>query len=132
MFEAFYGTSFAAAGSSFEIAAFMTSFSTHAGDGDFERENGLWSQWERYAGADGYCIVFDTATMCDLLGAEFNGSYWVRLALGSVRYSGPPDSDRTTHARADQRRRGMCSVSSCVAKNFRNSLCPSSSWGRRF
>jgi len=89
MFEAFYGTSFAAARSSFEIAAFMTSFSTHAGDGDFERENGLWSQWERYAGADGYCIVFDTAAMCDLLGAEFDGSYWVRLDLDSVRYSGP-------------------------------------------
>ena len=25
--------------------AFMTSFSTHAADGDFEREHGVWSQW---------------------------------------------------------------------------------------
>jgi hypothetical protein len=89
MFEALYGASFAAIRSSFKIAAFMTSFSTHAGDGDIERENGLWSQWERYAGPDGYCIVFDTAAMCDLLGAEFDGAYWVRLALEPVRYSGP-------------------------------------------
>ena len=83
MFEALYGASFAAGRSPFKIAAFMTLFSTHAGDGDFERENGLWSQWERYAGADGYCIVFDTAAMCDLLVAELDGSYWVRLALDS-------------------------------------------------
>jgi hypothetical protein len=71
-----------------KIAAFMTSFSTHAGDGDFERQNGLWSQWERYAGPDGFCIVFDTAAMGDLLAKEFDSAYWVRLALNPVRYSG--------------------------------------------
>jgi hypothetical protein len=89
MFEALYDASFAAVRRSSKIAAFMTSFSTHAADGDFERANGLWSQWDRYAGPDGYCIVFDTAAMCDLLGAEFDGAYWIRLAVEPVRYSGP-------------------------------------------
>ena len=89
MFEALYGASFAAVRRSSKIAAFMTSFSTHATDGEFERANGVWSQWDRYAGPDGFCIVFDTAAMGDLLGEEFAGAYWVRLALEPVRYSGP-------------------------------------------
>jgi hypothetical protein len=42
------------------LDAFVTSFSTRAGDGDFEREHGVWSQWRDYAGPDGYCIVLDT------------------------------------------------------------------------
>jgi hypothetical protein len=89
MFEALYGASFAPVRRSSKIAAFMTSFSTHAADGEFERVNGLWSQWDRYAGPDGFCIVFDTAALADMLGAEFDGAYWVRLALEPVRYSGP-------------------------------------------
>jgi hypothetical protein len=89
MLDALYGATFASRRGSSKIAAFMTSFSTHASDGDFERDNGLWSQWECYAGPDGYCIVFDTAAMCDLLGAEFHGAYWVRLAVQPVRYSAP-------------------------------------------
>jgi hypothetical protein len=90
MFESLYGASFAAVRRSSKIAAFMTSFTTHAADGDFERENGLWSQWDQYAGPDGYCIVLDTAAMCDLLAAEFDGgAYWIRFAIAPARYSGP-------------------------------------------
>ena len=88
MFEALYSASFAAVRRSSRIAAFMTSFSTHAADGEFERENGVWSQWNRYAGPNGFCIVFDTDAISDLLAREFDSAYWVRLALESVRYSG--------------------------------------------
>jgi hypothetical protein len=40
----------------FAIDAFTTSFTTHAADSPFERENGLLSQWTEYA-PDGFCIV---------------------------------------------------------------------------
>jgi hypothetical protein len=86
MLDALYCATFASKDGPTRIEAFMTSFSTHAADSDFEREHVLWSQWERYAGSDGYCIVFDTAGMCDLLGRESDGRYWVRLALEPVRY----------------------------------------------
>jgi hypothetical protein len=87
MLDALYGATFDSKDGPTKLEAFMTSFSTHAADGDFEREHGLWSQWERYAGPDGYCIVFDTAEMCEILGREFDRDYWVRLALEPVRYS---------------------------------------------
>ena len=87
LLDALYGATFGSKDRHSKIEAFMTSFSTHATDDEFVREHGHWSQWERYAGPDGYCIVFDTAGMCDFLGQEFDTRYWVRLALEPVRYS---------------------------------------------
>ena len=68
------------------VDAYTTSFTTHAKDSDFERANGLVSQWARYA-PDGFCFVFDTAAMGDLLGAEFDTRDYTHLNLEPVRYA---------------------------------------------
>jgi hypothetical protein len=72
------------------LDAFVASFSTHAGDGEFERAHGLWSQWRDYAGLDGYCIVLDTKAMGFLLAEECDARYWAHLRLDSVRYGDRP------------------------------------------
>lgn len=68
------------------VDAFTTSFSTHSGDTDFERENGLQSQWDEYA-KDGFCIALDTAEMCKILGQEFDTHYRTHLNLDFIRYA---------------------------------------------
>lgn len=68
------------------VDAFTTSFSTHSADSDFERENGLLSQWTRYA-PDGFCIVLDTTAMCGLLGSEFDTRDFTHLNLEATRYA---------------------------------------------
>ncbi len=75
------------------LDAFVTSFSTHAGDGDFEREHGLWSQWRDYAGPDGYCIVLDTKATGLLLAEECDVRYWAHLKLDTVRYDDRPTAE---------------------------------------
>ena len=44
---------------------FITSFCTHAGDSDYERHNGLLSQWRGYGRDSGFAIVFDTKSLWD-------------------------------------------------------------------
>lgn len=85
-----YGATFQNNSGFTALDAFMVSFSTHAGDGDAEREHGLQSQWKEYAGPDGFCLVFDTKRMAEHLGNEMDSRYWVRLTLDPVRYSGAP------------------------------------------
>jgi hypothetical protein len=65
----------------------------HAGDGDFERKHGLWSQWRDYAGPDGYCIVLDTRAMGLLLAEECDVRYWAHLKLDPVRYDDRPAAE---------------------------------------
>ena len=72
------------------IEAYMASFSTHAHDGDFERENGVPNQWTEYGGPNGVCLVLDTAKLAAYLGREMDTRYWVRLALEPVRYNDRP------------------------------------------
>lgn len=72
------------------LDAFVTSFSTHAGDGDFEREHGLWSQWAEYASPDGFCIVLDTKRLGILLAEECDLRYWAHIKLDPVRYDDLP------------------------------------------
>jgi hypothetical protein len=68
------------------VDAFTTSFSTHSADSEYERENGLESQWECY-GKDGFCIVFDTVQMCRILKVESDKHDWTHLNLDPVRYA---------------------------------------------
>jgi hypothetical protein len=75
------------------LDAFVASFSTHAGDSDFEREHGLWSQWRDYAGPDGYCIVLDTKAIGLLLAEECDVRYWAHLKLDPVRYDDRPTAE---------------------------------------
>jgi len=77
----FEGTGFTA------LEAFVVSFCTHADDRLYEREHGLLSLWRGYSGQDGYCLVFDTAALCRLLGQEFDSRYWVHLQIDAVRYA---------------------------------------------
>jgi hypothetical protein len=70
----------------FAVDAFTTSFTTHAADSPFERENGLLSQWTEYA-PDGFCIVLDTVEMCRLLGLEFDARDYTHLNLEPIRYA---------------------------------------------
>src|ERR1700730_14072258 len=55
---------------------YVTSFCTHAND-PYAKERGLLSQWRGYGGEDGgYCIVFDTVALIELLQREFGAHYW--------------------------------------------------------
>jgi Protein of unknown function (DUF2971) len=38
----------------------IASFCSHASDQEYERDNGLLSQWRGYGGNGGYCLVFDS------------------------------------------------------------------------
>jgi len=91
--DSLYGATFLSKTGFTALDAFLVSFSTHAGDGEFERQHGLVSQWKEYAGPDGLCLVFDTVAIAQHLGREMDARYWVRLALDPVRYAGPPIGD---------------------------------------
>ena len=68
------------------LVPYFTSFCTHAND-PYASEHGLLSQWRGYAGGGGYCIVFNTASLIDLVTREYEAHYWVMpLKLGSVHY----------------------------------------------
>jgi len=84
--ESVYEATFEIGDPSRAVDAFTTSFSTHAADGDYERENGLESQWNCY-GKDGFCIVFDTVEMCRSLKVESDTHDWTHLNLDPVRYA---------------------------------------------
>ncbi len=88
--ESLYGATFLGKASFSALEAFVVSFSTHAHDGDFERANGVASQWRDYAGPDGVCMVLDTAAVATCLGQEMDARYWVRLAVEPVRYGDSP------------------------------------------
>jgi hypothetical protein len=75
------------------IEAYLFSFSTHAGDSAFDREHGIRSQWDNYAGPEGYCLVFDIVEVAQMLGREMDARYWSRLTLDPVRYADRPVED---------------------------------------
>lgn len=80
-----YKSTFESSDANFAVDAYTTSFSTHAADTPYERENGLESQWRYYA-QDGFCLVFDTDRLGDLLAGEFDRLDFTHLNLEDVRY----------------------------------------------
>ncbi len=66
------------------LAPYLFSFSTHADDTAFEREHGVRTQWDGYAGAEGFCVVFDVREVAALLKQEGNARYWAWLMLEPV------------------------------------------------
>ena len=111
--ESLYGATFLSKNGITALDPFMVSFSTHAGDGEFERKHGLLSQWKGYAGPDGFCLVFDTSAMAQHLGQEMDSRYWVHLVLESVRYAGAPVEDlfpELVNASADTLRQFLSGV----------------------
>jgi hypothetical protein len=88
--ESLYGATFDKRSDLTAMDAFIASFSTHAAEGDFEREHGIWNQWRDYAGLDGFCIVLETAALGRMLGEEMDTRYWAHLMLDPVRYGDAP------------------------------------------
>jgi hypothetical protein len=85
-----YGATFDGKALYSALDAYLFSFSTHAEDTAFDRENGIRSQWDGYAGPEGYCLVFDIGEVARILGLEMDERYWARLTLDPVRYADRP------------------------------------------
>lgn len=64
----------------------VSSFCSHAGDHEYERVNGLLSQWRAYGRDGGYCLIFDTAEMIRLLEFEKAKYFYLHAELGPARY----------------------------------------------
>jgi hypothetical protein len=67
--------------------SFIASFCTHTSYSEsYERDNGLLSQWRGYGGAGGYCIVFDTKLLFELLEKEHAAFSYMNMAIDPVHY----------------------------------------------
>lgn len=82
-----YQTTFESSGIITSVETFVACFCTHAEDRPYVQEHGLLSQWRGYSGGDGFCIVFDTPSLCHRLMEEFDTHYWVFLQSDAVRYA---------------------------------------------
>ncbi len=91
--NALYGATFDGRAVYSALDPYLFSFSTHAEDSAFDREHGIQSQWDGYAGPEGYCLVFDIAEVARMLEREGNVRYWAWLMLEPVRYADRPVED---------------------------------------
>jgi hypothetical protein len=91
--EALYGATFDGRAVYSALDAYLFSFSTHAADTAFDREHGIRSQWDCYAGPEGYCLVFDIGEVARMLCREMDTRDWTRLTLAPVRYADRPVED---------------------------------------
>lgn len=65
---------------------FITSFCSHSADQEYERKNGLLSQWRGYS-EDGFAIVFNTKRLCKLFEIEHSDySYFASPLFDDVVY----------------------------------------------
>ncbi len=85
-----YGATFDGKAAYSALDVHLFSFSTHVNDSPFDREHGIQSQWETYAGLDGYCLVFDIEALAHALSREMDRQYWTRIGLDPVRYNDRP------------------------------------------
>jgi hypothetical protein len=111
--NALYGATFDGETAYSALDAYLFSFSTHSEDTEFEREHGIRSQWDNYAGSYGYCLVFDVGEVARLLGREMDARYWARLTLDPVRYADRPVEDifpELVHASCDTLRQFLDGV----------------------
>jgi hypothetical protein len=115
-----YGVTFDGQAAYTAFDAYLFSFSTHADDSVFDRQHGIRSQWDQYAGLDGYCFVFDIREMACALAREGAARYWAWLVLKPVRYADRPVEEvfpELVHGLADtlradgEIRRGQPSIS---------------------
>jgi hypothetical protein len=77
-------------------APFIASFCSHAADQSYERDHGLLSQWRGYGSAGGYCIVFKTAEIIELLKKEFADFHYTHMNINSARYNHQGDDISST------------------------------------
>ncbi|MGO9847816.1 MAG: DUF2971 domain-containing protein [Methylocella sp.] len=85
-----YGATFDGKAAYAALEAYLFSFSTHVDDTAFDREHGIGSQWDSYAGREGYCLVFDIGEVAQMLKREGDARYWAWLMLEPVRYADRP------------------------------------------
>jgi hypothetical protein len=88
-----YGATFDGRAVYSTLDPYFFSFSTHAEDTAFDREHGIRSQWDSYAGREGYCLVFDIGEVARMLGQEGRARHWTWLMLEPVRYADRPVED---------------------------------------
>src|ERR1700730_2091613 len=108
-----YGATFDGRAVYSALDAYLFSFSTHAEETAFDREHGIRSQWDGYAGPEGYCLVFDIGEVARMLGREMDAQYWARLTLEPVRYADRPVEDifpELVNASADTLRQFIAGV----------------------
>jgi hypothetical protein len=67
-------------------SAFIFSLCTHSTE-PYERANGLLSQWRGYGHDGGFCLVFDTARLAEMLGDERDVSAYTHLNLHPAVYA---------------------------------------------
>jgi hypothetical protein len=91
--NSFYGATFDGKAAYAALEAYLFSFSTHADDTAFDRDHGIRSQWDCYAGPEGYCLVFDIGAVAQMLKQEGDARYWAWLMLEPVRYADRPVED---------------------------------------
>ena len=65
-------------------APYISSFTTHSDN--YTAKHGLLSQWKEY-GRDGYCLVFDTERLAEMLWTDFEQSYFVHLNMDEAIYA---------------------------------------------
>jgi hypothetical protein len=93
LINSLYGATFDGRAVYSALDPYLFSFSTHVEDTSFDREHGIRSQWDSYAGPGGYCLVFDIGEVARMLGREGNARYWAWLMLEPVRYADRPVED---------------------------------------
>jgi hypothetical protein len=70
------------------VTPFITSLCSHAADQEYERNHGLLSQWRGYGQDEGYCLVFDTQALADLVWKEWEmHAYPMGLYMIDVKYA---------------------------------------------
>jgi hypothetical protein len=77
----------------------ITSFCSHKDDMDYERDNGLLSQWRGYGTKGAYALVFDTAKLSDLIRKEYRQYTYHQGSMFDIRYDRQPTeiSDDYSH-----------------------------------
>jgi hypothetical protein len=88
--DSLYGATFDGKANYSALDAYLFSFSTHADESEFDRQHGIRSQWDSYAGPEGYCLVFDIQGLARRLEEEGRKRYWAWLMLEPVRYADRP------------------------------------------
>jgi Protein of unknown function (DUF2971) len=89
LIDSFYRVAFTGISAQAMAVPYITSFCSHATDQEYEKRNGLLSQWRGYGKDGGCCLVFDTRQLIDVLTKESYGFYWVAIGLDEVTYATP-------------------------------------------
>lgn len=77
---------------------YVASFCAHTHHDEYEKENGLLSQWRAYGNQGGFALIFDTKGLEDLLQAELNAFRYTAGFIGDVVYDHQTDLVRSEFA----------------------------------